>query len=387
MDGASGTGFVDASWRLAGRNIATPFVGVHYERLLANIGHVARIGRERGVAVRPHAKTHKTLEIARRQIDAGAVGVTTSRHPEALTYITAGITSVTVAYPIVARKIATRLVAATRPGCDVRFVVDSPEGIAACAAAASNGPVSIFFEIDVGLGRCGVGAGSRALEQLAASALADKNVRFVGLLSHAGHAYGAADRTEVQKIAHAELEHLALARDQLESLGLAVSEVSIGSTPTVLAAESFAGATEIRPGNYVFLDQTACRLGVAEPGSVALGVISTVISTNAQYCIVDAGSKTLSSDKGPHGTSSGSYGLAFPLDDAPYVWAAGRPITRLSEEHGFIEHGGRPLKIGSRLAIMPAHSCPVANLAQRLVAFETSGGCELWRVAAGGSVH
>ena len=172
--------------------------------------------------------------------------------------------------------------------------------------------------------------------------------------------------------------------DRLAAQDIAVEEVSVGSTPTVLGADSFAGVTEIRPGNYVFLDTTACRLGIADLNELSLGIVTTVVSVNERYCIVDAGSKVLSSDTGPHGTGAGGFGLCFALGPAASSWTNGRPVVRLSEEHGFVEHGGDPIPIGARAIVFPNHSCPAVNLADRLVVLEQGRDPVFWAVAARG---
>ena len=211
-----------------------------------------------------------------------------------------------------------------------------------------------------------------------------RGLKFRGLLSHAGHAYGAQGINEIDSIANDERRQLRLVAEQLALLDIAFDEFSVGSTPTVLAAKSFDGVTEIRPGNYVFLDLTACRLGVAQLNQVALGVVTTVVSVNERYCIIDAGSKVLSSDTGPHGTGSGAFGLCVALDPGNSSWHEGRTVARLSEEHGFVEHAGKPLPVGARALVFPNHSCPVVNLADRLVVLRDEGEPVFWSVAARG---
>ena len=380
-----GTDLDFAVWgRTAG--VPTPYVAVHGGLLNANLDRVAAIGRTHGVAQRPHVKTHKCLEIARLQLAKGASGITASKPQEALVFIEAGVPSVTVAYPVVVPQSARALLdAAAAMRCDLRFVIDSMAGVQAIASALKPGEeVSAYLEIDVGLGRCGVKPGSAAVEDIPRAMRSTRGLKFRGLLSHAGHAYGAQGINEINSIADDERRQLRLVAEQLAALDIAVDEFSVGSTPTVLAAKSFDGVTEIRPGNYVFLDLTACRLGVAELNQVALGVVTTVVSVNERYCIIDAGSKVLSSDTGPHGTGGGAFGLCVALDPANSPWRDGRPVARLSEEHGFVEHAGKPLPIGARALVFPNHSCPVVNLADRLVVLRDEGEPVFWSVAARG---
>ena len=326
----------------------------------------------------------------------GACGITASKPQEALVFILAGMPSVTVAYPVVVPLSARLLLdAAGSAQCDLRFVVDSLAGVQTLIAALAPGQMAgVYLEIDVGLGRCGVKPGSANIARIAEAIVRTGSLRFHGLLSHAGHAYAAQGTNAIAAIADDERFQMKKVAMQLAEQGIFADEISVGSTPTVLAATSFDGVTEIRPGNYVFLDLTACRLGVAQLSQVALAVVTTIVSVNDRYCIIDAGSKVLSSDTGPHGTGGGAFGQCFPLDaGTPGVatlgvgtqaWPGGRPVARLSEEHGFVEHGAKPLPIGTRALVFPNHSCPVANLAERLVVLPQVGEPIFWPVAARG---
>ena len=224
------------------------------KRLQRNIRLIQDIADTRGVNLRPHIKTHKCLEIARHQIDAGAVGITASKVDEALVFIKNGVRSVTVAYPLVVASKLDRLIAAARThDVDLRLIVDSSAGVDAIARAAENhrNQISIFLKIDVGLHRCGLTEDDPGLVELVQNIVREPALNFVGLLSHAGHTYGAEDVDAAREIAKEECEILKRVREKLEGVGFEVSEVSVGSTPGTLASDSYDGITEIRPGNYV----------------------------------------------------------------------------------------------------------------------------------------
>jgi D-serine deaminase-like pyridoxal phosphate-dependent protein len=174
---------------------------------------------------------------------------------------------------------------------------------------------------------------------------------------------------------------------RLADAGIDVAEVSVGSTPTVMASDSYDGITEVRPGNYVFMDRTQLSLGVASIDRIALTVLATVVSVNSDYAIIDAGSKVLSSDLGPHGTGRiEGYGIACSTGDEK--WPDGAIIEKLSEEHGFIRLSDElDLHVGSRVRIIPNHSCVVANLSDRYVVLDSNGSMEFWRVDARGCVR
>ena len=210
-------------------------------------------------------------------------------------------------------------------------------------------------------------------------------VRLAGLLSHAGHAYRSAGGAAIAEIAASERTGMVGLAERLGEAGVEVPAVSVGCTPTVIRNAGFGGITEIRPGNYVYMDRIQVALGVATLAEVALWVAATVVSVNQRYAIIDAGSKVLSSDRGPHGADNVSgYGLAFPLDRSD---ATPLTIASLSEEHGFVEHGGNPPSVGTPVLILPNHACPVANLARETILIEPDGNREPWPVDARGLVR
>ncbi len=378
--GAEGVGMASA-WE----TIETPAVLVDYGRMMANLRAMQESATRRGLALRPHAKAHKCLEIARIQVGLGACGVTVSKPDEAIVFLRGGIASVTLAFPLVDSPRARRLLAVARDrSATIRFIADSDRGVTALSTAAyeQSTPADVFLKVDVGLHRCGVRPEDPELVTLVRKIAGDPWLRFAGLLSHAGHAYGARDARHIREIAAEECAILARVRRRIEDAGIAVPEVSVGATPTALAGESYDGITEIRPGNYVFLDRTALALGVARPDQIALTILATVVSAGDEWAVVDAGSKTLSSDRGPHGRSTVSgYGAARPAErwDGSGAWIE---VTRLSEEHGVLGQRTTRLAPGTRLRIVPNHACPVVNLADRLVVLGLGDEPVTWTVDA-----
>ncbi len=371
-------------------DVETPHILLDYERLQANIRLIQNIADARGVNLRPHIKTHKCLEIAQLQTNAGAAGVTASKVDEALVFIENGIRSVTVAYPLVVASKLDRLIAAAHAhDADLRLIVDSPAGVnaIACAAEKHQKQIDVFLKIDVGLHRCGLTEGDPHMVGLVQNIVQEPALNFVGLLSHAGHTYGSEDMESARKIAQEECEIMKRVRAKLECAGIDVAEVSVGSTPGTLASDSYDGITEIRPGNYVFMDRMPLRLKLIEPNQIALSVLATVVSRNADYFIIDAGSKTLSSDKGAHGMAGmEGFGLAYPADlfeDKDYEMI----VAKLSEEHGFVTRKGLDLEIGAQLRIVPNHACVVANLLDTYAVLKDGHITEQWDIAARGCVH
>lgn len=368
-------------------DIETPAVIVDRVRLERNIAAGATIARDGRVALRPHVKTHKSVRLARLQMLAGASGLTVAKSSEALVFIAAGLPAVTVAYPLLdGAKIFRVLRAAQEKGTALRLIADSEVGVDAIAreAAALGVTADVQIKVDVGLHRCGVDPVSAGALILARRIADAPSLHFGGLVSHAGHAYGAAGPDAVRAIARAERETMLRLAERLCREGLSPPSISVGSTPTVWKNGGFDGISEVRPGNYVFMDLTQVALGLVPRQDLALSVLATVVSCNDTYAIVDAGSKVLSSDRGPHGsTLLDGYGLATrPSEpDAPDM-----PVTKLSEEHGFVAHGGRRPALGERLQIFPNHACTVVNLAHEFLVLDESGVVESWPVDAQGRV-
>jgi len=365
------------------QSLSTPLVVVDRAILDRNISKAAALAGAVGAKLRPHVKSHKSVAIAKMQMRAGAHGITVSKASEAMPFIEAGIPDITVAYPLVdRRKIGGLLDLAAAHRTLLTLIADSAHGVAAIAAEATarGAVVKVQVKVDVGLHRCGVDPSTDAAEDLARKIADRPSLRFAGILSHAGHAYMAATPEAVRAIALKERLTMLEVADRIERCDIAVASISIGSTPTVWLNDGLEGVTELRPGNYVFMDLTQTSLGVAAIAEIALSVVATVVSCNDTYAIVDAGSKTLSCDRGPHGsTRLSGYGQAFRLDSTDNVEL---PVVSLSEEHGFVAHGGQRLQVGERLRILPNHACTVVNLARAVAMADQDGTHEIWPVDA-----
>jgi len=371
--------------RIAATDLETPFVTVDREVENLNIALVAEKARNAGVSVRPHAKTHKSPDLARAQIAAGAIGLTVAKPAEALVFLDAGIDDLLIAYPLIdRRKIERVLVKAGR--ARVILMADSIQGVEAIGVEARHLGLSVEVrvKVDVGQHRCGVEPRGNAGMNLARAISDHPALRFAGFMSHAGHAYAATDPDGVRAVAKTERELIVDLAERTRAAGIPVPVVSVGSTPTVLLDDGFEGIDEIRPGNYVFNDLTQFALGAVPRSRLALCVVATVVSRNGDFAVIDAGSKVLSSDRGPHGSTKVSgNGLAFRLGDPD---APEMAVVGLSEEHGLVAHGGHPPEIGERLRVLPNHACPVVNLAREVIALNTDGTIERRVIAASGAV-
>jgi D-serine deaminase-like pyridoxal phosphate-dependent protein len=329
------------------------------------------------VRLRPHIKTHKTLEIAAMQTASGARGLSLAKTGEAEVFAKAGFRDLFVAYPIVGPEKLRRLVAL---GEDVRLAVgvDSLEGAGALAEAfrAANRRLDVLLKVDVGFHRVGVSPAEALRTALRIAELRGLNLR--GFFTHAGQAYQQETPEAVAAVGSIEGQILVSVAAEALAAGLPIEDVSPGSTPTAPHVMAVPGVTECRPGNYVFHDATQVSLGVCTPADCALTVLATVASVSGrERAVVDAGSKTLSSD---------------PLRPRPqgHGLVVGRRsrLVRLSEEHGVIQvEDGEAFSVGERVRIVPNHSCVVANLHDRLCCVRGERVEGVWNVAARGMVQ
>jgi D-serine deaminase-like pyridoxal phosphate-dependent protein len=343
-------------------DLETPSVLIDLDVLEANIASMQSRARAAGVKLRPHAKTHKSLEVARMQLAAGAVGLTLAKVSEAEVFARGGFDDIFLAYPVVGSEKARRLLALSER---VRVVVgtDSEAGAASLGEVfhAAGRRLPVRLKIDCGFHRVGV-APERALE-MARRVAALPGIVLEGVFTFGGHGYGGSSPEEVARIGRDEGRIVAETAEALRAAGLPVAEVSLGSTPTAAAAMSQRGVTECRPGNYVFNDFSQVELGTCGPADCAMTVLATVVSVPApDRAVVDAGSKTLSTDP-----------LRPRADGHGRVLGRRSRLARLSEEHGIIQvEDGESFRVGERIRILPNHACVVANLHDRLLG--TRGG-------------
>ncbi len=358
----------------------TPCLVVDEDLVRRNVEEMAAFARAHGVALRPHAKTHKTAEIGRMQLEAGAVGLTCAKLGEAEALVDAGVAhDVLLAYQVVGEAKIRRLLA-LMDRVRVAVAVDSVEvGLplsAACLAAGKR--LDVLIEVDTGLGRAGLPPGEPALG-LARKVVDMPGLRLRGILTHEGHVGQAADATELEAVATRAARDMVATADLLRGNGIPVEVVSVGSTPAAFYSGAVAGVTEMRPGTYVFYDATAFRYGRIGPDRCALRVLTTVISRPAaDRAVIDAGSKTLAMDLAP-----GRPGHGYVLGHPEIV------VERLSEEHGVLRlpPSAQGLRVGDRLEIVPNHVCPTVNLQDELFVAREGEVVGRWSVIARGKVR
>ncbi len=363
------------------RELDTPCLVVDLDRLEQNIAEMADYARRRGLALRPHLKTHKTVEIARLQQDHGAVGFTCAKLSEVEAVADSGILQdVLIANQIVGERKIERLLRLL----DRLRVTVAVDSLAVAeplhrAALATGKTIDVLIEVDTGLRRAGVEPGEPVL-RLAQELVQMPGLRLRGLMTHEGHAGRAETVEEMTQLARAAGEAMVRSAELCRRHGVPIEVVSVGSTPAAFATTQVEGITEMRPGTYVFYDAAAFRFGRIGPERVALRVLTTVISRPAaDRVIIDAGSKTLTMDPAPPGRTG--FGFIVQLPDAR--------IARLNEEHGIVElpPGTAGPLVGDRLEIIPNHVCPVVNLQDELFVARDGRLVDRWRIVARGCVR
>lgn len=352
--------------------IDTPAVVVDLRRMQANIDRMAIELGERGVALRPHAKTHKSVEIARRQLEAGAVGLTVATLGEAESFVAAGIHDVFVAYPIWAAGTKAQRLRDLLEAAPLRVGVDSAEGARQLASATrgTDRPLDVLVEVDSGERRTGVVTPSRAIE--VAEVARASGLVVVGVFTHGGHGYTSPQARH--DAADDEVEVLTACVEALTAAGFPVDVVSAGSTPTALLSAR-AMITEERPGTFVFGDRQQAMLGSHAPDDVAAFVAGTCVSREARgRFVLDAGAKSFTKDK--HAMLDG-FGALPRYPDAR--------IVSLYDHHAVVEmRDGDAPDLGELVAVVPNHICPVVNLVDGLLVMVGDSLVDRWSVDARG---
>jgi D-serine deaminase-like pyridoxal phosphate-dependent protein len=359
----------------------TPALLVDLDRLDGNVRAMADQASLAGLALRPHFKTHKSVEIARRQLAAGAIGITVAKLDEVEALMQDGVDApILLAFQIVAApklERALRLAARGR----LTLAVDSTAGaeLLARSAEAVGVGLDVWIEIDSGLDRCGVRPADAPALARAISGF--DSLRLTGMFTHAGQSYGASDVSEVEAIAATEARSVVDAARATRAVGIPVATVSAGSTPTARFLDAGSGLTEMRPGTYVFYDELQVALGTTTPEHCALSVATTVISRPAaDRAVIDAGSKTFGLDRGAHSSSL--------LKDFGRLEDAAGSLVRLSEEHGVLQiPEDSPIAIGDRIRIVPNHVCSVSNLGRRFHGVRGRTVETVISIDASGGVH
>ena len=359
-------------------DIETPALLLHLDVVERNLGRMAERAGRLGVALRPHTKTHKCVELAQRQLAHGAVGITVATLAEAEAFAKAGIADLTWAFPIDATHIPHARRIARR--ATLRVVTDD----LATARALVGSALHVWLKVDCGYHRAGVDPESTyALEVARELARGDGGgLVFDGILSHSGHAYKTTNQTEAAQVAEEERFVMVRFAQRLRLAGIAVAGISVGSTPAMAAVQDLTGVSEARPGNYIFHDRTMVLIGCCDADDVGVTVLATVVShqPGASHFVVDAGALALSKDTGPaHLGLPPSFGAVRDHPDLT--------LASVSQEHGVVRGpldalDGR-FPVGERIEIVPNHSCLTVAHYDHYHVMREGREIDRWRIERG----
>ncbi|WP_293722531.1 alanine racemase [uncultured Cetobacterium sp.] len=340
-------------------SLTTPSFLVNLDTLEKNIAKYQTLADKNCVELFPMLKTHKSSEITKMQIEAGAKGVLVGTLDEAEAVVKkSGVKKVMLAYPVIGDSNLERVIELNKC-CELFVAFDNEIPAAELAKKLNNTKINYQIIINSGLNRFGVTPENAV--SLLNSLNKYPNLVFKGISTHTGQVYGFS-KEHVKEITEKEITTMTLAKNLLIEAGANVEFVATGTTPTFEKAIESDDITVSRPGNYVFFDAIQVALGAAKEEECSLTVLATVISNPSEdLYILDCGSKCLGLDQGAHGNSlTKGFGI---IKNHPEL-----TIIGLSEEVAKVKkEGPSALKIGDKIEIIPNHSCSAANMTNYLI--------------------
>ncbi|MDF1608882.1 DSD1 family PLP-dependent enzyme [Hoeflea sp. YIM 152468] len=366
-------------------SLQTPALILDERKMQRNIGRLADHLSPKGVTLRPHLKTVKSTEIARRLLTGGFGPATVSTLAEAEVFAGMGVRDITYAVGITPQKLD-RVAAIRAGGCDLTVILDSVEQASAVVEACQRlgQTIPALIELDCDGHRSGVCAGDPVLIEI--GNILHKGAELRGVLTHAGESYEVYGKPAHTKFAEQERSAAVRAAEMLRSAGLPCPVVSIGSTPTAHAIENTEGITEVRAGVYAFFDLVQAGIGVCDVDDIALSVLTTVIGHQREkgWIITDAGWMALSQDRGT-ASQKVDQGYGVVCDQAGNVMTD-LIVIKTNQEHGIIacrtdSKAALPdLPLGTLLRILPNHACAVAAQysAYHVIPSEPAAPVKVW---------
>jgi 3-hydroxy-D-aspartate aldolase len=358
------------------QDLNTPVLVLDVDALDRNIARMAELAKAKGVRLRPHAKTHKSVDIARRQVAAGAVGLCCAKLGEAETLAAGGIHGLHITSPVVSAPAIARLVALNQVCDRLSVVADNPANVEALASAASpERPLGVFVDIDPGIRRTGVASAQDAVA-LARLILAEPSLRYEGVQMYCGREQHIEDFAERRAAIEARTEYLRSVLAELDAAGAHPPIVTGAGTGTHRIDLELGVINELQVGSYIFMDDEylACDLtgdGVA-PYERSLFVDSRVVSANAKGMVtVDAGLKAFATEgKPPHPETAG-------LTESRYAF--------MGDEHGaLVGPETAELRIGDMVRLSAPHCDPTVDLYESYHLVRGDTLVDIWPVSARG---
>ena len=364
----------------------TPAALIDRSKMQANIARMQQQMNSLGVHFRPHVKTSKCLPVVQAQIAAGAQGITVSTLKEAEQFFAAGITDILYAVGMTAGKLP-KVLALRRQGCQLKIITDNATSAADIAAFGKEHGESfeVWIEIDCDGHRSGIKPDDTAQLLAVAHVLQAGGMHLGGVITHAGSSYELNTPEALSAMAEQERAGCVRAAEHLRAAGLPCPGVSVGSTPTALAAKNLDGVTEVRAGVYVFFDLVMHNIGVCRMENIALSVLTTVIGhqTEKGWAIVDAGWMAMSRDRGTAKQQRDfGFGQVCTVDGDILP---GYTMSGANQEHGIIAREGSAdagiatrFPVGTQLRILPNHACATGAQFPEYHALDDAGKLEVW---------
>ena len=356
--------------------MCTPSLLLDLDAFERNLVAMAAQARKSGLALRPHAKAHKSIAVARRQIATGAIGISCATLGEAEVLAAAGIPGLLVTSPVVTPSMIARLVAIQG---DVMVVVEDGRNVAALAqAVASTGRrLRVLVEIDVGQHRTGVASRQDAVT-LARAIHASVHLEFCGIQAYWGHLQQVQDFAERRRVVSQQGEIVRDAIAVLREAELPPRIVTGGGTGTAWIDADLGLFTELQPGSYLFMDSSYCRPTLwpdgRAPFETSLFVRANVVSVNRpEHAVINAGLKSFATDSGQ----------PFAIRGAP----SGTTYKFMGDEHGALVYGAATdarLALGDGVELAVSHCDPTVNLYDQLHCVRGDQLSEIWRIDARG---
>jgi D-serine deaminase-like pyridoxal phosphate-dependent protein len=368
-------------------SLKTPSLVLDHAIVKRNAERMSSFALAHSVRLRPHVKTHKCVEVARIQTIGHDGALTVSTLAEAWAFARHGLADLIYAVPIEPGRFS-EVLELVRYGARLSVITDDPEVTESLDTTARlNGVrLNVFLKVDCGYHRCGVEPHSNDALDLARRIADSTNLTFAGILTHAGHSYNCKTSGELRAVASHERDSMIEFATRLREAGIEVPTISIGSTPTITHVDHLSGIDEVRPGNYIFFDAFQATLGSCDFDDCALTVLASVIHRDQtrRTVVIDAGALALSKDRGPIELDPEcGFGRLLDLEGRPM----GTSIQSLSQEHGILSGLNdatlNKLRIGTRLRVLPNHSCLTAANHSHYNVLEGDHIVDKWEIQSG----
>jgi D-serine deaminase-like pyridoxal phosphate-dependent protein len=354
-------------------DLPTPALVIELPAFERNLARMAEWARHAGIALRPHAKTHKSGEIARRQVAAGAVGICCAKLGEAEALAAEGISDILITSPVVPRQAVERLARLNRETARLAVVVDHPDNVDRIAAAVAPDRLAVLVDVDTGSHRTGVTSAEAAVA-LARRIAATGSLAWRGVQFYCGPLQHVAARSQRHAALAERAAYLATILDALRAAGLAAESVTGGGTGSFAIDAELGLLNELQPGSYLFMDRQYRDCEPAGPRfETALAIETRVVSANTPgRATIDAGLKAMATEAGPPTVLAGA--------------AAGSDYVFMGDEHGMLltPEGMTDPALDQLVSLMPPHCDPTVNLYDRYAICDGDTVIGFWPVSARG---